>query len=143
MFNKFFEKYSEWSFVFLRLGRGIIFFVHGIGKLFSIGPLAVGINGTAGYFISLGIPAALFFAWIIALVETFGGLAILLGIFTRYAAALIAVEVIVAAVLVHLPNGFSVLNGGYEWPLILLMVAITLLFVGGGRKLSLEKLLKG
>ena len=138
MLNKL-SKYSDWSLVLLRIGIGVIFLVHGLGKLLSIGPYAAGIGGTAGYLASLGIPAALFFAWILALVETFGGVFILAGFLTRYAAAAIAIEMIVAIILVHLPKGFSVLNGGYEFPLLILLGAIALVLSGAGNKLVLEK----
>jgi len=143
MLNRMFEKYSDWALVFVRLSIGLVFFVHGIGKLFNVGPTAVGISGTATYFANLGIPEALFFAWIVALVETFGGLFIFVGLFTRYAALGIAIDMVVAILLVHLTNGFFVLNGGYEYPLVLLLGSIALLFSGGGKKLVLEKKLFG
>lgn len=142
MLDKAMSKYADWGLVFLRFGIGIIFLVHGIGKLFGVGPVAAGIGGTSGYFAGLGIPAAVFFAWLVALVETFGGLFILLGLFTRYAALAISVEMLVAFFLVHWPKGFSIFNGGYEWPLILLMGSVTLVFSGAGKKLVLEHLIK-
>jgi len=132
-------KYSDWSLVSLRAGIGIVFLIHGIGKLLSIGPFAVGISGTAGFLTSLGIPAAIFFAWIVALAETFGGLFILVGFLTRYAAVAVAIDMIVAISLVHFKNGFSSQNGGYEFPLVLLLGAIALILSGAGNKLVLEK----
>ncbi len=133
------KKYASWSTLFLRLGVGIIFLIHGAGKLFNIGPTALGISGTADFFAGLGIPAALFFAWIVALVETLGGAALLLGIFTRYAALLLAIDMLTALLVFHLPKGFSILNGGYEFVLLLLLGNISLLLSGAGAKWNLEK----
>ena len=141
MLNKLLGKYAGWHLLFLRLGIGLIFFVHGLGKLFNVGPAAAGISGVAGFFVSLGIPAAMFFAWVVALVETFGGLFVLLGLFVRCSAIFLAVDIAVAMFLVHLPNGFSILNGGYEFTLLLLLGAISLFFSGAGGKWVLEKAL--
>jgi len=138
MLNKL-SKYSDWSLVVLRIGVGGIFLIHGLGKLLNIGPYAVGIGGTAGFLGSLGFPAALFFAWVLTLVETLGGAFILAGFLTRYAAVGVGIDMIVAIILIHLPNGFAVTNGGYEFPLLLLLAAIALLLSGAGNKLSLEK----
>jgi len=135
--DKIFVKYSEWSLIFLRLGVGFIFLMHGVGKLFAIGPFAMGVDSVAGFFGSTGVPIPMFFAWIVSLVETFGGLAILLGFWTRLSALLLSITMTVALLLVHIPNGFYKTNG--ELPLLLLLGALTLLFAGAGKKLSIEK----
>lgn len=139
MLDRMIKKYASWSTLFLRLGVGIIFVVHGVGKLFAVGPTALGISGTANFFASLGIPAALFFAWVVALVETLGGAALLLGIFTRYAALLLAVDMLTALLVFHLSKGFSILNGGYEFVLLLLLANLSLLLNGAGQKWNLGK----
>jgi putative oxidoreductase len=141
MLNKIFGEYASWHLLFLRFGVGLIFLIHGLGKLFNVGPAASGISGLAGFFVSLGIPIAIFFAWVVALVEVFGGLFILLGLFTRYSAILLSVDMVVAILLVHLSKGFSIANGGYEFALLLLLGAITLFFSGAGKKWVLEKAL--
>lgn len=133
------KKYAPWNTLFLRLGVGVIFLVHGVGKLFNLGPTALGISGTANFFASLGIPAAMFFAVVVALVETFGGVALLLGVFTRYAALLLALDMLTALLVFHLPKGFSILNGGYEFVLLLLLANISLLLSGAGKKWNLGK----
>jgi len=135
--DKLFIKYSEWSLIFLRLGVGFVFLMHGVGKLFAIGPFAAGISGTAGFFANVGIPGAVFFAWVVSLVETVGGLAILLGWFTRLSALLLSIDMVAAILVVHIPNGFYKTGG--ELPLLLLLAALTLLFAGAGKKLSIEK----
>jgi putative oxidoreductase len=117
--------------------------VHGLGKL-DVGPLAngSGVAGVVGFFASLGIPAPTLFAWVVTLVEVGGGLLVVLGLLTRYAAALVAVDMAVATVLVHLPNGFGVSNGGYEFTLLLALTAVSVVLSGPGR-LSLETVLFG
>lgn len=135
-------KYMRWSPVFMRLAFGMVFVVAGAGKLFAWGPKATGIEGFAGFLASLGVPMPELFAWIVAFVEFFGGLAILLGLFTRYAAALVAVDMAAATWLVHVPNGFVATQGGFEFTLVLMLVSIALMLSGPGA-LSLEYALFG
>jgi putative oxidoreductase len=70
-------------------------------------------------------------AWVVGLVEFFGGLALILGVLTRYAALLLAVNMLVAIVTVHLPHGFF-LPRGYEFALSLLGANAALLLGGAG-----------
>ena|SRR3989344_2727595 len=140
--KEFLEKHSNKSIFFLRLGIGIVFLVHGVGKLLNVGPVALGLENTTGFFASLGIPAAGLAAIVVAIVETFGGLFILLGLFTRISAALLAVTMLVAIVLVHFSKGFSVGNGGYEFALLLLLGCVSLMFSGPGGVLSLESVIR-
>ena len=134
---KKFKKSANWSVLFVRLAVGLVFLVHGFGKLFGVGPFPFGLSGTAGFLAGLGFPSAMFFAWVLALVETLGGLAIILGLFTRYAALLVGIDMIFALLLVHIPSGFYESNG--EIALVLLLAAISLLFSGAGKHLVLEK----
>ena len=136
---------TQFNPVVLRLGFGIILITHGIGR-FNVGPFASE-NGVAGFagFIGgqLGIPAPLFFAWVVTLVEVVGGVLILLGLFTRYVAGLAAIDMFVAMVLFHLPRGFSAYaNAGYEYTMMLTLVGIALILSGPGA-LSLERALFG
>jgi len=143
MLKNIFEQRSDWAIVFLRLGIGIIFLIHGLGKLFAVGPAAAGIEGVAGFFTNIGVPSPVIFAWVVSLVETVGGLFVLLGVLTRYSALLLSIDMIVATLVVHLPNGFVVSSGGYEFTLVLLLGSVALLFTGAGSKLSLERKLLG
>lgn len=131
-----FERYDDRALFFLRLGVGFIFLVHGLGKLIAIGPFASGIENTAAYLDSLGIPAALLAAWIVALVETLGGLSVLLGVWTRVAALLLSLNMLVALLAAHLPQGFYKSNG--ELALLLLLASLTLLLAGPGRRWVLK-----
>ncbi|MEK6826001.1 MAG: DoxX family protein [Nanoarchaeota archaeon] len=131
MFSK---KYPDWAYLLIRVALGIVFIVHGYMKLFG------GILGTTGFFSSLGIPTAGFFAIVVAIVEFFGGIAVLLGIFTRIASALIFIDMLVAFILVHGKNGFLVSNNGFEFVFVLGLMAVSLIFSGAG-KISLDKMI--
>tara|TARA_Y100000310_G_C20605126_1_gene775105 strand:+ start:250 stop:516 length:267 start_codon:yes stop_codon:yes gene_type:complete len=87
----------------------------------------------------MGIPAAIVVAWIVALVETFGGLFILLGYQTRCAATLVTINIGVVLILVHLKNGFSAANGGFEYILLLFLGSLALALRGSGKKLAIDK----
>ena len=102
-FDKCAEKYKDYAVLSLRVVLGIIFIYHGYQKLFG------GLAGTGQFFASLGIPLASFFAVIVALVEFFGGIALLIGFLTRWASVLLGIGMLVAFFLVHLKNGFLIL----------------------------------
>lgn len=92
----------------LRIVAGLIFIIHGWGKVFGGGPAALGIAGFSGFLGSLGVPAAGLLAWLIGLLELVGGLGLLLGIATRPLALLLAIEMAVAFLLAskaRLPKG--------------------------------------
>lgn len=129
---------TRWSPVVLRLGLGIVLLIAGIGKLFAVGPKASGIGEFAGFLASLGVPASTVVAWLVALGEAGGGLLLLVGLFTRYAAAVAAVIMFGATTLVNLSNGFVASEGGIEYTLVLFLVAIALVLSGPGA-LSLER----
>jgi putative oxidoreductase len=111
----------------LRIVTGIIFLVHGWQKIHSIG-----FQGTGGMFAKMGIPLPTITAAIVILVEFLGGIALILGLFTRWAALLIAIDMLGAIYFVHLRNGFYVNHGGYEFALALLGASIALALAGGG-----------
>lgn len=124
---------DAWAPLFARLALGIVMVVHGAGKLFEIGPSAMPMSDVAGMIATLGFPAASLFAWIVALVEFGGGILVLLGLFTRYAAIAIALDMFVATTLVHFQNGFPHSDGGYEYTLVLFLLALSLLTSGAGK----------
>ena len=86
----------------------------------------IGFAGVGGFFGSLGIPAAGFFAVVVSLLELLGGLALILGFATRLVGLLLAIDMLVALFTVHISNGFFVSEGGYE--LVLLLGAAALAF---------------
>src|SRR3954451_6531261 len=126
-----------WGIALLRIVVGIAFFMHGQQKLFQMG-----ITGVSGFFASLGIPAPEAAAVVVSLVETIGGLALILGVFTRLAGVLLAADMLVALLVVHRPNGFFVGDGGVELVLVLGAAALALALTGPGA-LSIDSLLVG
>lgn len=136
--NQWISARQQWAPLALRLPLGVIFFAHGAQKLLGwFG--GYGWHGTMQYFTqSLHIPALL--AAIAILVEFLSGLALLAGVFTRWAALFTATEMLVAAIMVHLPNGFflnwmNVPNKGHgiEYNVALIGASLALMFLGGGR----------
>jgi putative oxidoreductase len=118
----------------LRLAIGAIFVAHGAQKLFFYG-----FAGTSGSFAQMGVPLAEIAGPLIGLIEFVGGIALVLGIATRIAAAALALDMIVAVFLVHLPFGIFAADGGYELPLALIGGAVALVLAGAGRN-SLDAL---
>lgn len=118
-----------------RIALGSILLSHGLLKV-----LVFTVPGTVGYFESLGLPA--FAAYLTIFGELAGGAAILIGLYTRLA-ALLSVPILVGAVAVHAANGwvFSNQGGGWEFPLLLVVLAIAVALQGNGtfaiRKLPL------
>ncbi|CAN5864359.1 DoxX family protein [soil metagenome] len=126
------KTFQDWGILILRVVVGLVFMVHGGQKLFMMG-----IDGTAGFFGSLGVPLPQVAALVVIAVELVGGLALLIGIGTRYVAALLAVDMLVAMATVHLPNGFFVDGGGVEF--VLTLLAVTLFFtLSGAGPLALD-----
>ena len=123
----------------LRLALGSVFVMHGSQKLFGAfsGP---GIAGFQGFLSSLHVIFPEFFGIVVASVEFFGGLLMILGLFTRYAALLGAVNMFFAFWLVHMKKGFFSSSGGYEFVLTLFLIAVALVLTGSG-KFSLDRLL--
>jgi putative oxidoreductase len=107
----------------LRLVLGAIFIAHGFQKLSG------GMHDFTHTVGRLGFPAPAVFAWAAALSEFLGGICVLVGLFTRWAALAIAVVMAVAVTQVHLHQG---LVGGYEYPLMLLTVATAIVLTGAG-----------
>jgi putative oxidoreductase len=109
----------------IRIIAGLTFIAHGLPKFFDV-------SGGYGFFESVNLPPELFLP--IALLEVGGGFAILLGILTRIASALLIIEMLGAILMVKLPKGFI---GGYEFELLLISICVSLVILGPG-KISIE-----
>ncbi len=115
----------------VRAATGLFLMPHGAQKLFGLFG-GYGPEATGQFFASkLGLPAS--FAVLAGVIEFFGGLALALGLFTRPIAALVFGLMAVAVVTVHLPAGYFWTDGGYEYPLLWAILALSYVVKGGGR----------
>ena len=132
-----FQTNGGWAGFILRMTLGLVMFPHGAQKLLGwFGGL--GFDGTMGLFTQkMGVPWIIAFLVIIG--ESFGSLTVLAGFLTRFAAASLAIIMLGAITMVHLPNGFFMnwfgqqKGEGYEYHLLVIGIALALLVTGGGR----------
>lgn len=110
----------------LRVTVGAVFAAHGAQKLF-----VYGFAGVTGAFEGMGVPMAGIIGPAVALLEFFGGLALIAGLFTRITALGLGLTMVGAISLVHLPAGFFLPNGA-EFVLTLFGAAAALALVGPG-----------
>jgi putative oxidoreductase len=122
------DKATSAGLLILRLFLGLGLAAHGYQKFFLFG-----ITGFAGLLQQLGAPAPQGSAWLSASTELVGGTLIALGLFTRGAAVLLAVNMAVAAFLAH--SGYFVTNTppGREYPLNLAAAFVALALTGAGQ----------
>jgi putative oxidoreductase len=125
----------------LRLTLGLGLAVHGTQKLWGWfgGP---GLNGTAEFLATLGFVPGRRYALMAGLCETAGGVLLVLGLLTPFAAASAISVMLVAVFTVHIKKGFFVHNGGYEYNLLIGIAALALAFAGPG-PLSLDEFVVG
>ena len=123
----------------LRVPVGIIFVAHGAQKLFGAFG-GYGLEGTGQWMASIGLNPGYLMALLAGSAEFFGGLALIVGLLTRPAAAVLAFTVLVAIFSMHIDKGLFMSNNGYEYGLALLAASVSLLFSGAGR-LSLDAVL--
>jgi putative oxidoreductase len=131
------ENMKDYASLFLRLGLGVVFIIHGIQKIFPFSGSG-GIDNFSLMLSELGIPTAVIVAYVVAISEIICGLALLLGFYTRAACTLLLIIMGVALFKVHLPKGFFVASGGYEYVFMIVCACLSL-FSSGGGKFSITK----
>ncbi|GAK41372.1 DoxX family protein [Paenibacillus urinalis] len=119
----------EIGLLITRLVLGLIFMAHGVVKF-------QGMEGTESFFVSLGLPG--FMATLVALAEFFGGLLLIIGLFTRWI-SIIFVIILVAAIFTAKTGAPFV--GGYELDIALIGMALTLA-VAGSRYVAVDSLFR-
>ena len=128
---------DDWAGFILRITLGVVMFPHGAQKLLGWYG-GFGFNGMMGFFTQkMGLPWLIAFLVIIA--ESFGSIALLAGFLTRFTAASLAIIMLGAISLVHLPHGFFMnwfgqqQGEGFEYHLLVIGIATALLVTGGGK----------
>ncbi len=119
----FLDRVQPLGFFILRVVLGVIMVVHGYHKVFG------GLHHHAQFVASLGIPAWL--AYVSSFTEFLGGIALIVGVLTRFAALAVCIDLCVAIAKVHWHNGLTG-QGGFEFPLSLAAIAFALIFTGAG-----------
>lgn len=121
------QKNAPLAALALRLSLGIMFVAHSIILKYMTFTLA----GTAQFFESLGLPASL--AYLTFAAEALGGIALIVGFKSRLV-ALALIPILLGAFWVHSGNGwvFSAANGGWEYPLFLIVVSGVVALLGSG-----------
>ena len=132
-----FQTDDGWTGFILRLTLGLVMFPHGAQKLLGWYG-GFGFDGTMGFFTQkMGLPWLI--AFLIIIGESFGSLALLAGLLTRFTAASLAIIMLGAITMVHLPHGFFMnwfgqqQGEGYEYHLLAIGIAAALLVTGGGK----------
>ena len=115
--------WSDWGILLLRVVFGIVFVVHGWPKIRNWGE-------TARNFEAMGFRPGNVLGPIVAIVEFFGGIALVVGLWTQLAAAALLLQFILITIW-KLKNGQKFV-GGWEYDLVLLAIAALFLVLGAG-----------
>jgi len=124
---------ARWGMVPLRIVLGAVFLMHGGQKL-----LVFGLSGTADIMGKLGLPLPTLSAAVVIAAEVLGGLAVLGGLYARWAAAALAIEMLVAIPVARMHGGFFA-PYGLEFEFTLLGACLTLVALGSGG-ISIERM---
>lgn len=130
----FYTSFFEVAYALMRVIIGYILFMHGWAKVHA------GSGAIAGSMAKNGLEPASAFAYAAMFLETVGAACLIIGLFTRFFSAALAIEMAIAFLVVHLPKGFSAGQGGYEYVLLLGIVLFAIAIRGGG-PYSVDRLL--
>lgn len=121
---------AGWGTAILRVVTGIIFMGHGAPKFGITGD--GGLESTAGFLASLGVPLPAVAAFLVAFFEFGGGALLIVGLLTRVWAAGLAFAMLIAVTMVHLEAGMFG-QGGYQWALLMMACSLALMIEGAGK----------
>lgn len=118
---------ATYGALLLRVSLGLLFLAHGL----VLKVMTFGLAGTAGYFQSIGYPAA--FAYLVIAGEIVGGLALIVGFWPRLV-ALGMLPIMIGATLQHVANGwvFNAQGGGWEYPVLWTVLLLVQALIGDG-----------
>ena len=123
----FYETMLPIAETFMRIVVGIMFLMH-VSTKFKLGADVVAAN----VFAKNGVEPALIWVYIVMALEAVGGVCLIVGLFTRFFAAALAIEMLVALLFVHLAKGYAAGGGGYEYVLLIGAVCFVIAIRGGG-----------
>jgi putative oxidoreductase len=117
---------APYAALLLRLSLGVMFIAHALLKL-----VVFTLPGTVQFFEGVGYPG--FLAYVVFGAELAGGALLVLGVYTRWI-SLALIPILIGAALVHVPNGwvFSAPNGGWEYPVFLVVASAVQALLGDG-----------
>jgi putative oxidoreductase len=124
----FYNSGSRFAYGFMRFCTGAVLVPHGIQKLMLWPP-----DRYAASIAQHGLPAAELLAWLTVLTESVGAACLALGLFTRFAAAAIWIEMAVLVTVFQWQFGYFWTNRGFEYALLWLLLCAAIFFRGGGR----------
>jgi putative oxidoreductase len=123
----FYASWRDVAFTLVRVVIGYILFMHGWAKM--VGP---GCGGVSGMMAKNNLVPGGAFAGAAMFLETVGAICLIVGLFTRFFAAALAIEMGIAFLVVHMGKGFPVGQGGFEYVLLLGIVLVAIAIRGGG-----------
>lgn len=112
----------------LRVAVGAMIFVHGYRKAF----VGAGLNGTAGWFHSIGMRRARIHAWLAIATEMIAGVCLILGLATSFASACLIGVMVVAFWIVHRDKGFMITDEGWEYVAMIAVLGVVIAMTGPG-----------
>ena len=119
---------SPFTYAFMRFCTGAVLVPHGIQKLMLLPP-----DRYAANIASHGLPLPTLLAWLMVFTESFGAAFLAIGLFTRFCAAAIWLEMAVIIVLFQWQYGYFWTQRGIEYALLWLLLCTAIFFRGGGR----------
>jgi putative oxidoreductase len=122
----FYDSFADIAYTLMRIVIGYIMLMHGWGKVQG------GAAGLAAFMSKNGLEPGAAFAYAAMFLETVGAVCIIVGLFTRFFAAAMAIEMAIAFIFVHGPKGFAAGQGGFEYVLLLGIVLLVVAIRGGG-----------
>ena len=119
---------APYAYAFMRFATGAVLVPHGIQKVFGapIDRYAANIGGK-------GIPFAELLAYLVFFTESVGAICLAIGLFTRIAAAMVGIQMLVITFLFQWQYGYFWTNRGYEFALMWVLLCVAIWFRGGGR----------
>jgi putative oxidoreductase len=130
---RYLDRSQPLALLVLRIVLGAVMIAHGYHKVFG------GMDKTVHFISSLGLPG--WTAYLSAYTEFFGGILVIVGLFTRIVGAAILIDMLVAIAKVHWKNGLTG-QGGYEFPMSLAAISFALILFGAG-PIALDAIRRG